>query len=53
MLAHLTSNMFKRDNYYLFSLVRMPSENLTFVGLFGSWFRLPASLPRLPEKKAN
>lgn len=37
--------MYSRDNYYFFSLVRLPEDRLTFVGLFGNWFRLPTALP--------
>lgn len=48
VVAHLTSNMYLRKDYYLFSLVRMPEDRLTFVGLFGNWFRLP-----LPAKKTE
>lgn len=41
VVSHLAANMYRRDDYYLFSLVRLPEDKLTFVGLFGSWFRLP------------
>jgi hypothetical protein len=37
--------MYRRNSYYFFSLVRMPEDKLTFVGLFGNWFRLPTTLP--------
>ena len=49
-MSHVAANMFKRDNYYFFSLVRMPEDKLTFVGLFGNWFRV--SRPSPPQKQA-
>lgn len=40
--AYLTAQSVTRDNYYLFSVVKMPSEG-TFVGLFGNWIRMPTA----------
>ena len=42
--------MYRRDDYYFFSLVRLPEDKLTFVGMFGNWFRLPTLTPA-PLKK--
>jgi hypothetical protein len=46
VISHLAANMYRRHDYYFFSLVRMPEDRLTFVGLFGNWFRVPAPLPK-------
>ena len=50
VVSHLAANMYRRQDWYLFSLVRMPEDKLTFVGLFGNWFKLPSMLP---PKKAD
>ena len=41
VLSHMTAAMYKIDDYYLFSLVKVPTERMTFVGLFGIWIRIP------------
>lgn len=45
--------MYRRDDYYLFSMVRLPEDKLTFVGLFGNWFKVPDTMftSMLPPKK--
>lgn len=42
VMSFVAANSIERKNYYLFSLVKVPLEKeITYVGLFGSWFRLP------------
>jgi hypothetical protein len=42
-------------NFYLFSMIRIPEEKVTYFGLFGNWVRWPPSFliglePKLPPK---
>ena len=44
VMSFVASNSIERKNYYLFSLVKVPLEQkVTYLGIFGSWFRLPIS----------
>lgn len=50
VIQHLTSKMYERKDFYLFSMVRMPTDNLSFFGAFGKWVKVPCSIniPTLP-----
>lgn len=39
--SFLPSQKVARRDYYLFSIVRMPEEQSTYLGMFGNWIRLP------------
>jgi len=48
VVSHVAAKSYKRDNYYLFSLIRVPEDRLTFFGVFGRWFHVPIELPAPP-----
>jgi hypothetical protein len=54
LLAYVASHSMQRQNYYVLSVIRVPSDvlslannggsdRLTYVGMFGQWFRWPWS----------
>lgn len=50
VISHLTSNMYERKDFYLFSVVRMPTDNLSFFGAFGKWVKVPCSI-KMPTQR--
>lgn len=44
--AYLASHRVERKNYYLFSVIRMPSDGRSYFGAFGNWIRLPGWHPK-------
>lgn len=50
VMSFVAANSIERKNYYLFSLVKVPLEQkVTYLGIFGNWFRLPASQDNPPK----
>jgi hypothetical protein len=44
VMSFVAINSIECKNYYLFSLVKVPLEQkVTYLGIFGNWFRLPIS----------
>lgn len=42
LTSFLAAHTVTRQNYYVFSLIKLPPEDTTYVGFFGSWIRLPS-----------
>lgn len=50
--AFISANSCRREDYYVFSLMRIPVERVTYLGIFGNWFLLPSSIVPPPQRES-